>query len=155
MQYTEHVTPFLQLDTLRGSLEAARSDCRRLYHESELVVCNVNEWVSEQKEANKTSGEKILEQTKQIQQLSTEKDHLQEVIEQMQKENRYLRDLEDERRIENERCKWLLVVVNFQLSLRTSDLERHHPSGNTGSVRIARRAFTSGGNLRTKPRGGS
>ncbi|CAI9612987.1 unnamed protein product, partial [Staurois parvus] len=107
---------------------------------------NVNEWVGEQKEANKSLGEKIREQSKQIQQLSTEKDHMQEVIEQLQRENRHLRTLEDERRIEHER---------YKLSLRQSDLELHHPSEEPGSLRSARRIFTSAGNLRTKPRGGS
>ncbi|XP_069757408.1 polyamine-modulated factor 1-binding protein 1 isoform X3 [Narcine bancroftii] len=96
-----------ELETLRMSLHDARSDSSRLHRESELVVANVNQWVKDQKQANEKLGKKIKEQTKQILQLSTEKDHLQEMNERLQQENKKLKVEMDEKRITNERLKAL------------------------------------------------
>ncbi|XP_072926392.1 uncharacterized protein pmfbp1 [Hemitrygon akajei] len=96
-----------ELETLRKSLHGARSDSSRLHRESELVVANVNQWVKDQKQTNEKLGNKIKEQTKQILQLSTEKDHLQETNERLQQENKKLRVEMNEKRITNERLKAL------------------------------------------------
>ncbi|XP_044843449.1 polyamine-modulated factor 1-binding protein 1 isoform X5 [Mauremys mutica] len=96
-----------EAEALRSSLGAARSDSRRLHHESELVLANVSQWVKEQKQANDKLGHKIREQIKHIAQLTGEKDHLQEVLARLQQENRHLKGEVAERRIECERLKAL------------------------------------------------
>ncbi|MBN3306306.1 PMFBP protein, partial [Amia calva] len=99
-----------EVEVLRQSLANARSDSSRLHRESELVVSNINHWVKEQKEANEKLGNKIKEQSKQIVHLMAEKDHLQETMEALQRENRKLKAEVDERRIELERFRVSLLA---------------------------------------------
>ncbi|XP_072452086.1 uncharacterized protein pmfbp1 isoform X3 [Chiloscyllium punctatum] len=136
-----------ELETLRKSLHGARSDSSRLHRESELVVANVNQWVKDQKQANEKLGNKIKEQTKQILQLTTEKDHLQEMNERLQHENKKLKVEVDEKRIANERLKALHshpgehsnVARQFRSPFQDEDYN---------SLRSMRRTFSSTGNLR-------
>ncbi|XP_053491032.1 early endosome antigen 1 isoform X4 [Ictalurus furcatus] len=94
-----------EVEVLRQALGDARTDSSRLHRESELVVTNVNQWVKEQKQANEKLGLKIRDQSKKIIHLTAEKDHLQENLEKLQAEIRWLRAELDEQRMEAERCK--------------------------------------------------
>uniref|UniRef100_A0A8D0GJL8 Polyamine-modulated factor 1-binding protein 1 n=1 Tax=Sphenodon punctatus TaxID=8508 RepID=A0A8D0GJL8_SPHPU len=96
-----------EVEALRASLGAARSDSCRLHQESELVVTNVNQWVREQRQANEKLGQKIREQIKHIAQLTGEKDYLQGAVRQLQQENKHLKKEADKQRIEWERLKVL------------------------------------------------
>ncbi|XP_053126823.1 polyamine-modulated factor 1-binding protein 1 isoform X5 [Hemicordylus capensis] len=94
-----------EVESLQTSLEAARSDSHRLNHESELVVANVSQWVKEQKLVNEKLGHKIRSQVKQLAQLTGERDHLQGLVEKLQREKRCLQSEVGERRLECERLK--------------------------------------------------
>ncbi|XP_062997273.1 polyamine-modulated factor 1-binding protein 1-like [Elgaria multicarinata webbii] len=96
-----------EVEALQTALETARSDSRRLHHESELVVANVSQWVKEQKQVNEKLGHKIRDQIKHIAQLTGEKDHLHGLLERLQQENKRLKTEVDERRIACERLKAL------------------------------------------------
>ncbi|XP_008118816.2 polyamine-modulated factor 1-binding protein 1 isoform X1 [Anolis carolinensis] len=94
-----------EVESLQTSLEASQSDSRRLQHESELVMANVSQWVTEQKKVNEKLGCKIRDQIKHMAQLTGERDHLQGLTQRLEQENKRLKNEVDERRIECERLK--------------------------------------------------
>ncbi|XP_067327185.1 polyamine-modulated factor 1-binding protein 1 isoform X2 [Anolis sagrei] len=96
-----------EVESLQTSLEAAQSDSRRLQHESELVMANVSQWVTEQKKVNEKLGCKIRDQIKHMAQLTGERDHLQGLTQRLEQENKRLKNEADDRRIECERLKAL------------------------------------------------
>ncbi|XP_019391663.1 PREDICTED: polyamine-modulated factor 1-binding protein 1 [Crocodylus porosus] len=96
-----------QADILRSSLEAARADSQRLQHESELVLADVQQWATEQKRANERLGQKLREQSKQLVRLTGEREHLQEVLAQLQQQNKRLAAAAEQHRITCERFRAL------------------------------------------------
>ncbi|XP_017333578.1 polyamine-modulated factor 1-binding protein 1 isoform X2 [Ictalurus punctatus] len=115
-----------EVEVLRQALGDARTDSSRLHRESELVVTNVNQWVKEQKQANEKLGLKIRDQSKKIIHLTAEKDHLQENLEKLQAEIRWLRAELDEQRMEAERCK------AFQTQSASEPLHSRQPPALSG-----------------------
>uniref|UniRef100_UPI00398E61A2 polyamine-modulated factor 1-binding protein 1-like n=1 Tax=Pristiophorus japonicus TaxID=55135 RepID=UPI00398E61A2 len=62
-----------ELEAQNQALEAAQSDNNRLHEESELMVSNVNQWITEQRIANDTLGTKIKEQNQLVFHLTADK----------------------------------------------------------------------------------
>ncbi|XP_078396398.1 uncharacterized protein LOC144679671 isoform X2 [Cetorhinus maximus] len=80
-----------ELETQKEALEAAQRDNNRFHEESELIVSNVNEWITEQGIANETLGTKIKEQNQLVSHLTADKVLLQETIEAMSQELKKVR----------------------------------------------------------------
>ncbi|XP_067833252.1 early endosome antigen 1-like [Heptranchias perlo] len=96
-----------ELEALKRTLEAAQSDNNRFHEESELMVSNVNQWITEQGIANDTLGTKIKEQNQLVSHLTADKVRLQETIEALNQELKKVRAEIEDKKTETEQI-WAL-----------------------------------------------
>ncbi|KAI3355180.1 hypothetical protein L3Q82_018038, partial [Scortum barcoo] len=95
----------VQVDTLRTELEGIRSDNANLRHESQLVMTNVNRWITEQKASNESLIAQMKAQNKVLLIVTEEKEHLQEANDTLKAEVKRLKEVADERERHMERFK--------------------------------------------------
>ncbi|XP_036934961.1 golgin subfamily A member 6-like protein 22 isoform X2 [Acanthopagrus latus] len=94
-----------QVETLRSELEGSRSDNANLRHESQLVMTNVNCWITEQKASNESLTAQMKAQNKLLLIVKGEKVHLQEANDTLKAEVKRLKEVADERERDAERFK--------------------------------------------------
>ncbi|KAM8731967.1 uncharacterized protein AB9X84_026192 isoform 2-T2 [Acanthopagrus schlegelii] len=94
-----------QVETLRSELEGSRSDNANLRHESQLVMTNVNCWITEQKASNGSLTAQMKAQNKLLLIVKGEKEHLQEANDTLKAEVKRLKEVADERERDAERFK--------------------------------------------------
>ncbi|CAK6951862.1 LOW QUALITY PROTEIN: myosin-11-like [Scomber scombrus] len=94
-----------QVDTLRSELEVMWSDNTNLRHESQLVMDNVNRWITEQKNSNESLTAQMKAQNKMLLIITEEKAHLQEANDTLKVEVKRLREVVDEKEREMGRFK--------------------------------------------------
>ncbi|TMS09054.1 hypothetical protein E3U43_014601 [Larimichthys crocea] len=94
-----------QVDTLRSELEGTRSDNAKLRHESQLVMTNVNRWITEQKASNESLTAQMKAQNKLLLIATKEKEHLQEANDTLKAEVKRLKEVADEKERDTERLK--------------------------------------------------
>ncbi|XP_051266126.1 trichohyalin-like isoform X2 [Dicentrarchus labrax] len=94
-----------QVDTLRSELEGTWSDNTNLRHESQLVMTNVNSWITEQKASNESIIAQMKAQNKLLLIITEEKEHLQEANDTLKAEVKRLKEVADEKERDTERFK--------------------------------------------------
>ncbi|XP_044032799.1 golgin subfamily A member 6-like protein 22 isoform X3 [Siniperca chuatsi] len=94
-----------QVDTLRSDLEGTRSDNANLRHESQLVMTNVNRWITEQKASNESLTAQMKAQNKVLLIITEEKEHLQEANDTLKAEVKRLKEVADEKERDMEHFK--------------------------------------------------
>ncbi|XP_008274523.1 trichohyalin [Stegastes partitus] len=94
-----------QVNALRSDLEGTRSDNLNLRHESQLVMTNVNLWITEQKASNESLTAQMKAQNKVLLIVTEEKEHLQEANDTLKAEVKRLKDAADEKERDIERFK--------------------------------------------------
>uniref|UniRef100_UPI0037E8A553 myosin heavy chain, skeletal muscle-like n=1 Tax=Semicossyphus pulcher TaxID=241346 RepID=UPI0037E8A553 len=94
-----------QVETLRLELEGTRSDNTNLRQESQLVMTNVNRWITEQKASNKSLTAQIKAQNKVLLIITEEKEHLQEANDTLNAEVKGLKEVANEKERDAERFK--------------------------------------------------
>ncbi|XP_035512531.1 nuclear mitotic apparatus protein 1-like [Morone saxatilis] len=94
-----------QVDTLRSELEGTWSDNTNLRHESQLVMTNVNSWITEQKASNESIIAQMKAQNKLLLIVTEEKEHLQEANDTLKAEVKRLKEVADEKERDTERFK--------------------------------------------------
>ncbi|XP_038582075.1 trichohyalin-like isoform X2 [Micropterus salmoides] len=94
-----------QVDTLRSELEGSRSDNANLRHESQLVMTNVNRWITEQKSSNESLTAQMKAQNKVLLIVTEEKEHLQEANDTLKAEVKRLKEVADEKERDMEHFK--------------------------------------------------
>ncbi|XP_078137178.1 uncharacterized protein LOC144537376 isoform X1 [Sander vitreus] len=82
-----------QVDTLRSELERTRSDNANLRHESQLVMTNVNHWITEQKASNESLTAQMKAQNKVLLIVTEEKGHLQDGYNTLKEEVKSLKEV--------------------------------------------------------------
>ncbi|XP_056290267.1 myosin-9-like isoform X3 [Pseudoliparis swirei] len=97
-----------QVDTLLSELAGTRSDKANLRLESQLVVTNVNRWITEQKASNESLGAQMKAQNKLLLIVTGEKEHLQDSNGTLKAEVKRLKEVGDEKSRDMERFKaWI------------------------------------------------
>ncbi|KAL7374313.1 hypothetical protein ABVT39_026272 [Epinephelus coioides] len=104
-----------QVDTLRSELEGTRSDNANLRHESQLVMTNVNRWITEQKASSESLAAQMKAQNKVLLIVTEEKEHLQDANDTLKAEVKRLKDVADEKEREAE---------HFKARIRDQDIQR-------------------------------
>uniref|UniRef100_UPI003AAB46B8 uncharacterized protein n=1 Tax=Centroberyx gerrardi TaxID=166262 RepID=UPI003AAB46B8 len=94
-----------QVDRLRLEVEGMRSDNANLRHESQLVMTNVNRWITEQKVSSESLAAQIKAQNKVLAIITEEKEHLQEANDTLKEEVKKLKKVAEEKQREMERFK--------------------------------------------------
>ncbi|CAJ1082362.1 trichohyalin-like [Xyrichtys novacula] len=94
-----------QVETLHSELEGMRSDNKNLRHESQLVMTNVNRWITEQKASNKSLTAQMKAQNKVLLIITEEKEHLQEANDTLNAEVKRLKEVANEKERDMERFK--------------------------------------------------
>ncbi|XP_044196214.1 trichohyalin-like isoform X2 [Thunnus albacares] len=94
-----------QVDTLRSELEVMWSDNANLRHESQLVMANVNCWITERKASNESLTAQMKAQNKMLLIITEEKEHLQEANDTLKVEVKRLKEVADEKEREMGRFK--------------------------------------------------
>ncbi|XP_037613174.1 trichohyalin-like [Sebastes umbrosus] len=94
-----------QEDTLRSELEGTRSDNANLRHESQLVMTNVNRWITEQKASSESLTAQMKAQNKVLIIVTEEKEHLQDANDTLKAEVKRLKEVADEKERDMERFK--------------------------------------------------
>ncbi|XP_030254678.1 trichohyalin-like isoform X3 [Sparus aurata] len=94
-----------QVETLRSELEGTRSDNANLRHESQLVMTNVNRWITEQKASGESLTAQMKAQNEVLLIITGEKEHLQEANDTLKAEVKRLKEVADERERDTERFK--------------------------------------------------
>ncbi|XP_075936871.1 uncharacterized protein LOC142937701 [Anarhichas minor] len=97
-----------QVDTLLSELEGSRSDKANLRHESQLVMTNVNRWITEQKASSENLTARMKAQNKVLLIVTEEKEHLQDSNDTLKAEVKRLKEVGDEMARDMERFKaWI------------------------------------------------
>ncbi|XP_072269350.1 uncharacterized protein [Pyxicephalus adspersus] len=123
-----------QLEILCQALEATQTDNSRLHRESEFVAANVNQWIKEQKLANKNLGEKIHEQNQLLAHLTEERDNFQKREEALLVVVNNLKADLEKMKTENEQLKFVKENVieqqelNMKLRRQLDTQELEHTS---------------------------
>ncbi|XP_058501386.1 golgin subfamily A member 6-like protein 22 isoform X1 [Solea solea] len=94
-----------QVDKLRSDLEGTRSDHANLRHESQLVMTNINHWITEQKAASEKLTAQMKAQNKLQLIVTKEKEHLQEANDTLKVEVKRLKEVADVKERDMERFK--------------------------------------------------
>ncbi|XP_034562890.1 trichohyalin-like [Notolabrus celidotus] len=94
-----------QVETLRSELEGTKSDNTNLRHESQLVMTNVNRWITDQKSSNKSLTAQMKAQNKVLLIITEEKEHLQEANDTLNAEVKRLKEVANEKERDAERFK--------------------------------------------------
>ncbi|XP_073344160.1 uncharacterized protein [Pagrus major] len=94
-----------QVETLRSELQRTHSDNANLRHESQLVMTNVNRWITEQEASNESLTAQMKAQNKVLRIVTEEKEHLQEANDTLKAEVKRLKEVADERERDTERFK--------------------------------------------------
>ncbi|KAK9527878.1 hypothetical protein VZT92_014401 [Zoarces viviparus] len=85
-----------QVDALLSELEGARSDKANLRHESQLVMTNVNRWITEQKASSENLTARMKAQNKVLLIVTEEKERLQDSNDTSKAEVKRLKEVGDE-----------------------------------------------------------
>ncbi|XP_078073240.1 uncharacterized protein LOC144496130 [Mustelus asterias] len=96
-----------ELQAQKEVLEAVHRDNNRFHEENELMVLNVNKWISEQGIANETLGTKIKEQNQLVSHLTADKIHLQETVEVLSQDLKKVRAELEEKKNDTEQIQAL------------------------------------------------
>ncbi|XP_029978575.1 early endosome antigen 1-like [Sphaeramia orbicularis] len=112
-----------QVESLRSELEGTRSDNANLRRESQLVMTNVNRWITEQKASNETLTAQMKAQNKALLIISEEKEHLQEANDTMKLEVKRLKEVADEKERDMERFKAQIREQGSRQDGRTMEKE--------------------------------
>ncbi|XP_031706146.1 trichohyalin-like [Anarrhichthys ocellatus] len=102
-----------QVDTLLSELEGARSDKANLRHESQLVMTNVNRWITEQKASSENLTARMKAQNKVLLIITEEKEHLQDSNDTLKAEVKRLKEVGDEMARDMERFKAWIRDLGF------------------------------------------
>ncbi|XP_040922251.1 golgin subfamily A member 6-like protein 22 [Toxotes jaculatrix] len=94
-----------QVNKLRSDLEGTRSNNAHLCHESQLVMTNVKQWITEQKASNESLTAQMKAQNKMLLFVSEEKEHLQEANDTLKVEVKRLKEVVDKKERDVERFK--------------------------------------------------
>ncbi|KAG7526686.1 hypothetical protein JOB18_043903 [Solea senegalensis] len=94
-----------KVDKLRSDLEGTRSDHANLRHESQLVMTNINHWMTEQKAASEKLTAQMKAQNKLQLIVAKEKEHLQEANDTLKVEVKRLKEVADVKERDMERFK--------------------------------------------------
>ncbi|XP_068438028.1 trichohyalin-like isoform X2 [Clinocottus analis] len=97
-----------QVDGLLSELEGTRTDKANMRHESQLVMTNVNRWITEQKASNESLAAQMKAQSKLLLIVTEEKEHLQDSNDTLKAEVKQLKEVGDEKSRDMERFKaWI------------------------------------------------
>ncbi|XP_055364326.1 coiled-coil domain-containing protein 18-like isoform X2 [Betta splendens] len=110
-----------QVDTLQLELEAARSDRASLCHESQMVMTNVSQWISEQKASNESLAAQMKAQSKLLLIATEEREHLQETNDTLKAEVERLKGALDEKDRDVEGFKAQIRHQSMRLDRRTAE----------------------------------
>ncbi|XP_007938599.1 polyamine-modulated factor 1-binding protein 1 [Orycteropus afer afer] len=88
-----------QVEVLRSTQHSVPKENYRLHRENDQIMTNMEQWAKEQKIANEKLGSKLREQVKYIAKLTGEKDHLHNVMEHLQQENKKLKSEMEEKKL--------------------------------------------------------
>ncbi|XP_071402913.1 trichohyalin-like [Centroberyx affinis] len=113
-----------QVDRLRLEVEGMRSDNTNLRHESQLVMTNVNRWITEQKASSESLAAQIKAQNKVLVIITEEKEHLQEANDTLKEEVKKLKEVAEEKQREMERFKVNKCSEGKKIKNRTMNRER-------------------------------
>lgn len=102
---------------LEISLERSRENGERLHKESEMVISNVNQWVSEQRSNSEKLAGKIREQAAALVQMNQEREKFLSDRELMQQQIRKLSHELDQSSLDKEKIKALQNHLNQQQAL--------------------------------------
>ncbi|KAG7236975.1 hypothetical protein INR49_032906 [Caranx melampygus] len=94
-----------QVETLRTELEGTWSDNAKLRHESQLIMTNVDRWIAEQKDSNKSLAAQMKAQNKVLLIVNDEKEHLQEANDTLKVEVKRLKEVAEKKERDMERFK--------------------------------------------------
>ncbi|XP_034428943.1 golgin subfamily A member 6-like protein 22 isoform X2 [Hippoglossus hippoglossus] len=86
-----------QANRLRAELEETLSDNANLRHESQLVMTNVNRWITEQKASSENLTAQMKAQNKLLLMVTKENEHLQEANDTLKVEVKRLKEVADEK----------------------------------------------------------
>ncbi|KAM6971594.1 uncharacterized protein LKV04_017158 [Tautogolabrus adspersus] len=86
-----------QVKKYTPAVDTLRSDNTNLRHESQLVMTNVNHWITEQKASNMSLTAKMKAQNKVLLIITEEKQHLQEANDTLNAEVKRLKDVSNEK----------------------------------------------------------
>ncbi|XP_055007238.1 myosin-11-like [Boleophthalmus pectinirostris] len=98
-----------QVDSLRLELDAVRANNENLRKESQLVMTNIDQWITQQKAANESVSAQMKAQSTVLSMVTEEKEHLQEANSALKAELQRLKGKAEEK--ERERLK---VQVQLQ-----------------------------------------
>ncbi|XP_072427450.1 uncharacterized protein [Chiloscyllium punctatum] len=123
-----------ELEAQKQALEAVQRDNNQFHEESELMLSNVNEWITEQGKANETLGAKIKEQNQLVSHLTADKVLLQKTIGSLSQELKKIKMELEEKKNDTEQI-WALqnhsanqqILLN-QLRGLLEDQEHEHES---------------------------
>ncbi|XP_043545063.1 polyamine-modulated factor 1-binding protein 1-like isoform X5 [Chiloscyllium plagiosum] len=123
-----------ELEAQKQALEAVQRDNNQFHEESELMLSNVNKWITEQGKANETLGAKIKEQNQLVSHLTADKVLLQETIDSLSQELKKIKTELEEKKNDTEQI-WALqnhsanqqILLN-QLRGLLEDQEHEHES---------------------------
>ncbi|XP_039900187.1 golgin subfamily A member 6-like protein 6 isoform X3 [Simochromis diagramma] len=110
-----------QVITLRSELEGTRSDNAKLLHESQLVMTNVNLWITEQKASSESIIAQIKAQNKALLVITKEKECLQEANDTLKAEVKRLKEAVDEKEKDMELFKAHLRDWGVQQDRKTME----------------------------------
>ncbi|XP_019218988.1 myosin-9 isoform X5 [Oreochromis niloticus] len=110
-----------QVITLRSELEGTRSDNAKLLHESQLVMTNVNLWITEQKASSESVIAQIKAQNKALLIITKEKECLQEANDTLKAEVKRLKEAVDEKEKDMELFKARLRDWGVQQERKTME----------------------------------
>ncbi|XP_042366821.1 myosin-9-like [Plectropomus leopardus] len=110
-----------QVDALRSELEGTRSDNANLRHESQLVMINVNRWITEQKASNESLTAQMKAQNKVLLIVTEEKEHLQDANGTLKAEVKRLKEVADEKERDVEHFKARIRDQSIRQDERTME----------------------------------
>ncbi|XP_004546577.3 uncharacterized protein LOC101464292 [Maylandia zebra] len=110
-----------QVITLRSEMEGTRSDNAKLLHESQLVMTNVNLWITEQKASSESIIAQIKAQNKALLVITKEKECLQEANDTLKAEVKRLKEAVDEKEKDMELFKAHLRDWGVQQDRKTME----------------------------------
>ncbi|XP_067888179.1 polyamine-modulated factor 1-binding protein 1-like isoform X2 [Heterodontus francisci] len=113
-----------ELEAQKQALEATQRDNNRFHEESELMVSNVNKWITEQGIANDNLGANIKQQNQLVSHLTADKIRLQETIEALNQELKKVRAELEKKKNETEQI-WALQSHSANQQILLNQLRGH------------------------------
>ncbi|XP_029313137.1 polyamine-modulated factor 1-binding protein 1 isoform X2 [Cottoperca gobio] len=110
-----------QVDTLRSELQGTRSDYAHLRHESQLVMTNVDRWISEQKVSNESLIGRMKARQRVLLLVTEEKTHLQGANDTLKAEVKRLKEVAHEKERDTERFKARIRNQSIRQDERTME----------------------------------